>query len=87
MIKANTKADIKVSVEMLKDKKNREYFQIKDIRIKLKVGDATGKLISQNTNRNNDALSTFHGDTYISHFLNFNDNYSAKIQIYEGGNR
>lgn len=53
----NTKADIKASVEVLKDKKNREYFQIKDIRIKLKVGDATGKLISQNTNRNNDALT------------------------------
>lgn len=68
MIAANTKADVKVSVEMLKDKKNREYFQIKDIRIKLKVGDATGKIISQNTNRNNDALSMFHDYTYTSNF-------------------
>lgn len=68
MIAANTKADVKVSVEMLKDKKNREYFQIKDIRIKLKVGDATGKISSQNTNRNNDALGTFHDDTYTSNF-------------------
>lgn len=53
---ANTKADIKANVEVLKDKKNREYFQIKDIRIKLKVGDASGKIISQSNNRNNDAL-------------------------------
>lgn len=55
-ITANTKADIKGSVEILKDKKNREYFQLKDIRIKLKIGDAIGKIISQNTNKNNDAL-------------------------------
>uniref|UniRef100_A0A2S2Q1H3 Circadian clock-controlled protein n=1 Tax=Sipha flava TaxID=143950 RepID=A0A2S2Q1H3_9HEMI len=53
----NTKADVKANVEVLKDKKNREYFQIKDIRIKLKVGDATGKMISQNINKNNDALT------------------------------
>jgi len=44
---------------MLKDKKNREYFQIKDIRIKLKVGDALGKIIAQNVNKNNDVISTF----------------------------
>lgn len=59
-VAANTKADIKASVEVLKDKKNREYFQIKDIRIKLKVGDAAGKIISQNINKNNDALGMFY---------------------------
>lgn len=60
IITANTRADIKASVELLKDKKSREYFQIKDIRIKLKVGDATGKITTQNTNRNNDALGKFY---------------------------
>lgn len=53
----NTKADIKVNLEVLKDKKNREYFQIKDIRIKLKVGDALGKIISQNVNKSNDVIT------------------------------
>lgn len=62
---ANTKADVKVSVELLKDKKNREYFQIKDIRIKIKVGDATGKIMSNNTNKNNDVLGMY----YICFFL------------------
>lgn len=57
---ANTKADVKVSVELLKDKKNREYFQIKDIRIKIKVGDATGKIMSNNTNKNNDVLGMYY---------------------------
>lgn len=60
IIAANTKADIKASVELVKDKKNREHFQIKDVRIKLKVGDATGKITTQNTNRNNDALGMFY---------------------------
>ncbi|VVC36457.1 Haemolymph juvenile hormone binding [Cinara cedri] len=53
----NTKADIKASVEVMKDKKNRDYFQIKDVRIKLRVGDAVGKIIAQNNNRNNDAIT------------------------------
>ncbi|XP_060873063.1 circadian clock-controlled protein daywake-like [Metopolophium dirhodum] len=53
----NTKADVKASLEVLKDKKNREYFQVKDIRIKLKVGDANGKIIPQNINKNNDVLT------------------------------
>lgn len=71
---ANTKADIKANVEVLKDKKNREYFQIKDIRIKLKVGDAAGKIISQSTNRNNDALGTFFIRTITTVIIHFNNN-------------
>ncbi|XP_050430977.1 circadian clock-controlled protein daywake-like [Adelges cooleyi] len=52
----NTKADIKASVEILKDKKNREYFQLKDIRLKVKVGDATGKATNL-YNPNNDVIT------------------------------
>jgi len=62
---ANTKADVKASLEILKDKKNREYFQVKDIRIKLKVGDANGKIIPQNINKNNDVLSMLYIPTCL----------------------
>ncbi|XP_050548945.1 circadian clock-controlled protein daywake-like [Daktulosphaira vitifoliae] len=40
----NVRVDIKGSAETLKDKKNRDYFQLKNIRLKVKVGDATGKV-------------------------------------------
>lgn len=59
IILANIRADLSGTGELTTDKKGRQIAQIKNVNVKVKIGDATGTAINNDKNRNNELISKY----------------------------